>query len=163
MQMNEKRAQRYSIVEAALCDVFGIEPNGIKPFQARIRHLRSIGVPNLPRSGSGKWIEYSFDQILEVAFALCLQRYGVTPRIAAEMGPAIAKTVGWMGAGSHHENDVYIILEPSKSSSLSCEFVPGLDLLKRKIDARCEDDALLIMNASSLVRKIEQALSKERN
>jgi len=161
--MKEKNAKRYSVVEAALCDVFGIEPEDIKPFQARIRHLRAIGVPNLPRSGSGKWIEYSFEQILEVAFALCLQRYGVAPRIAAEIGPDIAKTVRRMGPGSHHD-DIYVILEPSRSSSLmSWEFVPGLALLKFKIDSRCEDDAVLIMNASSLVRKIERALSKERN
>ena len=159
--MKEKNAQRYSAIEAALCDVFGIEPEDIKPFQARIRHLRAIGVPDLPRSGSGKHIEYSFNQVLEVAFALTLASYGIAPRISAEIGPDIAKTVRRMGTGSHHD-DTYVILEPS-GSSLSWEFVPGLSLLKFKIDSRCEDnDALLILNASSLVRKVERALSKER-
>ena len=159
----EQSGYRYSVVEAALCDVFDIKPEGMQPFQARLRHLRGLGVPDLPRSGSGKHIEYSFNQVLEVAFALTLQRYSVAPRIAAGLGPDIAKTVGRMGTGSHHE-DVYIILEPSKSGSLSYEFVPGLSLLKFKIDARCEDnDVLMILNASNLVRKIERALtSRER-
>ena len=158
----EQSTYRYAIVEGALVAVFGVSRKGLQSFQARIRHLRGLGVPDLPRSGSGKHLGYSFQQVLEVAFALSLQRYGIAPRISAEVGPAIAAVAKTIKPTGDPREDVYVLLEPA-GSSLSCEYVPGVDLLGQKIDAGLVSDDALLMNVSSLVRKIESALtSKER-
>jgi len=172
--MNRKKAQQstlpYSAVEAVLCDVFGIGEDGFKSFRARIRHLRNIGVPrNLPQPGSGRKIQLTLDQILQLAFTLCLEQYGVTPRLAADIGPDIAASIRRMRAGNPHD-DFYAVFgrgneppEPMMDRSMSYVLLPDLKQLQQRLEdefVNRREDALLVLNVSNLMLKIHLALQK---
>ena len=175
--MNRNKAQQstlpYTAIEAALCDVFGIGEDGLTNFRSRIRHLRNIGVPhNLPRPGPGRKIQHTLDQTLQLAFALCLEQYGVMPRLAADIGPDIVASVRWMRAGwSNPSDDWYAIftrttLPPDSVADLGMSYLllPGLEQLQQRLEERFvdwKDDAVVVLNVSNLTRKVEQAF-KER-
>jgi hypothetical protein len=74
---------RYRHAEAALASVFGVEADELGAFRGRLRHLRNIGVPDIPKSGSGRQIEYSRQSIIEMMLALEFEAMGVAPRYAA--------------------------------------------------------------------------------
>ena len=115
-------------------------------------------------------IEYSLDQVLEVAFALTLEQYGTTPRLAANFGPDIVHSIR-LTRIRNPRDDFYVILEraavPPGLPSLGYMLMPGFEQLTFWLKDRLvdrEDDALLILNASGLMRKVEQALiSQERS
>ena len=62
-----------------------VKPKDIGAFRGRLRHLRNIGLPRLPKIGSGRAIDYSDRQALEMLLALELedagQTAGVTPHL----------------------------------------------------------------------------------
>ena len=74
---------RYRHAEAALASVFGVEPDELGAFRGRLRHLRNIGVPDIPKPGSGRQIEYSRQSIIEMMLALEFEAMGVAPRYAS--------------------------------------------------------------------------------
>lgn len=74
---------RYRHIETALARVFNVMPEGMGAFRARLRHLRNIGVPELPKPGSGEQINYTRENAIEILLALELEALGVSPRHAA--------------------------------------------------------------------------------
>ena len=164
----QQRMFAYSSIERALAEVLSIEPKERKSFKAKIRHLRDINVPrNLPRPGSGKDAECTFTQVLEVAFALALEKRGFTPRLAASWGPRIADDLRRHIA----PDDIYCVfstsiqpllrylgLEPGEGFAL----VPGFETLAHVLKDQLVDretDSVLVINATRLARKVEQALT----
>lgn len=83
-QKNSLQGYRYQHVENALAVLFQIQETRRPAFRARIRHLRNIGVPDLPKVGSGVQIAYSSLDALKIAVALDLENMGVVPRVAAD-------------------------------------------------------------------------------
>ena len=73
---------RYQQVEDQLAWAFSVGPDHRSAFRARLRHFRNLGVPELPKVGSGTQISYSFDHVYQLFFALELGNFGVTPRMA---------------------------------------------------------------------------------
>ena len=94
---------RYGDVERALVRAFKIQDTDVKAFRARIRHLRNLGVPDLPKSGSGRQISYTLDHARELYLALRLNQLGMMPdaiaRLFARIRPSIAK---WFKAADEH-------------------------------------------------------------
>lgn len=85
---------RYRHIETALATVFKILPEGMGAFRARLRHLRNIGVPELPKPGSGEQIEYTRGHAIEILLALELEALGVSPRHAAAHAKMHVEQVG---------------------------------------------------------------------
>ncbi len=80
-------AVTYGVVEAMIAEVLEIKPEGIGALRARLRHLRNLGVPALPRPGSGKKIKYSRRQAFEMLTTVILEHRGFTPRLCDFGGP----------------------------------------------------------------------------
>jgi hypothetical protein len=187
MSMSAMKAQQtayaYGAVEAALVEVLGIEDDALKAFKGRVRHLRNLGYPSgLPRPGPGRRIEYSFDQAMEMLVTLWLQHMGVTPRMAVGVGPGIVQLFKLISAGhmphspfstpSQREHraegrDIYIVIKGKRGGpsgdaptleDMTFSFWTGYeDLIMQGLKGL--DDGAILVNASGLVRKMEEALA----
>jgi hypothetical protein len=76
---------QYGQFEKALVEVFSIKEDNLGAFRARLRHLRSLGVPEIPKRGSGNTAIYKAEDLLATFVALALQTLGSTPTISAEI------------------------------------------------------------------------------
>ena len=70
---------RYQQVEIALVRMHNIRDKDLKRFRARLRNLRNLGVPDLPKVGSGKQIAYTQDHLEELSLAVELMKFGLSP------------------------------------------------------------------------------------
>src|SRR5271165_958624 len=78
----QSETMTYGVVEAVIAEVLDVPPKMIGALRARLRHLRNLGVPALPRPGSGKKIRYSYRQAFEMLTTVILEHGGFTPRLA---------------------------------------------------------------------------------
>jgi hypothetical protein len=76
-------AFQYKYVELALANAFGVEPLDLPAFRARLRHLRNLGVPAIPRPGTGHTIAYGRSHAIQMLVALELELLGLPPKLAA--------------------------------------------------------------------------------
>ena len=150
-------AFQYGQVEAAIAEVLGIKARGFGALRARLRHMRNIGVPELPRPGSGQKITYSKSMALEMLLTVTLERGGFTPRIAALAGPRIA-SVSWNYHPDQGE-DVFVIVgapDEEEKGGLLYWAKGGRQLLVH-IESHGLD-SFFVMNVSALLRKLNKAL-----
>jgi hypothetical protein len=101
---------RYKNVEEMLSRIFNVPEEGRGAFRARLRHLRNLGIPEVPKTGSGTQVPFTREQLMEMLIALELSRLGIAPRfvgdIAAQVlrkvreAPALAKAPK---SAAHHE------------------------------------------------------------
>jgi hypothetical protein len=69
----------YGEVEDALMATFRVPEGNRSRFRARLRHFRNLGVPPMPRTGSGVKVEYTRTMIHELLIALELTATGLSP------------------------------------------------------------------------------------
>jgi hypothetical protein len=101
---------RYRQLEAALAEVTKVPPRKMGAFRARLRHLRNIGAPRLPRTGSGQPISYSPIQALELCIALQLENLGTAPKWAGRLAGSVIR----QGPHSRYKGeDFYAIVRKS--------------------------------------------------
>jgi hypothetical protein len=145
-------------IENILARVFEVEPTGKKILGARLKHLRIIGVPEVPRPGSGQRLLYTKDMALEMLFATGWENLGQTPRIAAKLTKEL----------SSHSQLERIRKVHAKGEQLFAILVPGGDgSVKQLTLATGEDgtDALPLFSAmclTALMAKFEQEWAEER-
>ena len=146
---------RYKHVEAALVDVAGVKPKAIGAFRGKLRHLRNLGLPALPTSGSGKHIAYSRRQALEMLVAVKLQQLGHKADSAARLSPSIVRQVPY---GKHQGDECYVALRPPGDDPKGYHLMYG--------DAQvCEflkssPDVFTVVIVSALVRQLDLALDR---
>jgi hypothetical protein len=111
----------YGEVEDLLAAVLEIRPEGRQQLRARLRHLRNLGVPDLPKLGSGIKLRYSKRQAFEMLIAVGLETVGQTPRKAAALSLQVSEA--W------HKNQVetdalcgFVIVTPENQSAA----IPGV-------------------------------------
>lgn len=76
---------QYRHAEAALAALFRVGNAGVKTFRARLRNLRKLDVPRLPKVGSGTRIAYSREAVWQVYVALELEAAGLPSGKAAAL------------------------------------------------------------------------------
>jgi hypothetical protein len=69
----------YRDIEARLAELHSIHEEDLGAFRARIRVLRNMGVPDLPRVGKGARVGFSPDDIAELHLVLTLGEFGLPP------------------------------------------------------------------------------------
>ncbi len=69
----------YKEVEAILAELHLIRPKDKPAFRSRLRVLRDIGVPSVPKPGKGSRVNYQFADLWETHFGLKLQSFGLPP------------------------------------------------------------------------------------
>ena len=82
---------QYGQFEEALVQMFAIRETNLGAFRARLRHLRSLGIPKIPKRGSGNTAIYRMEDLLATFVALALQTLGSTPTISAEIAKFAAQ------------------------------------------------------------------------
>lgn len=84
---------RYKNVEEALTRIFKVSDDDLGAFRARLRNLRNLGIPQLPKTGSGTQIAFTRGQLIEMLIALELSRLGIPPRFVREIAGAVLQSV----------------------------------------------------------------------
>jgi hypothetical protein len=75
---------RYGVIEKALAEVFRVPSDQMSAFRGRLRHLRNINCPAVPKTGSGQPVEFTREHAIEVLIAIELGTLGIAPRFAVD-------------------------------------------------------------------------------
>jgi hypothetical protein len=142
---------QYRHIEAALAALMRINRKSIKAFRAKLRHLRNIGVPRLPSSGSGRPIEYSRRHALELMIALELEKLGQSPRTVALNAPSIVRQSPY---GQHEGQDCYVVIYEDKPGYIITA-AEGFPEFMTKAP-----DVFTVINVSGCVRRLDAALDQ---
>ena len=145
---------RYGQIEQALVDALRIEPGDIGAFRARLRHLRGLGLPNVTRPGSGRTVDYTWQQAFEMLLALELENIGKAPRIAKLVAESIGRMTGTTRAGIANE---YIVVEPSLAAKY--EILTGEEQFRRWLTSSAPR-GFSVLNLSACIRALDAALIK---
>jgi hypothetical protein len=105
---------QYSQFEKILADTFSIKEKGLGAFRARLRHIRNLGVPDVPQRGSGNTVIYKTADLLTAFVALELQALGCAPAVSAELA-TFAR--GHFDEVEWSDDDVFLMVRN----------IPGLD------------------------------------
>jgi hypothetical protein len=76
---------QYNEFEKALVDIFGVKKKNLGAFRARLRHLRNLGMPKVPKRGSGNTVVYKTVDVISAFVALELQALGSSPAISVDL------------------------------------------------------------------------------
>ena len=85
----------YRYVEAILAKLHGVTTDGMGAFRARLRVLRSMGVPKLPRVGKGARQKFSGADIAHLHLAVTLGEFGLPPARIIEVVRRTEKLRVW--------------------------------------------------------------------
>jgi hypothetical protein len=138
-------------VEAALAQVMNVKPQDLGAFRARLRHLRNIGLPRLPKIGSGKAIDYSTRHALEMLLALELEDAGQTPCYSA--AAVAASLIRQSPRGEYRGSETYACI---RKGELAYAMMHGKKAFLEFLDKA--PDTFLIINITSCEKKLNAAL-----
>jgi len=116
---------QYRQFEEALVGMFSIHDSDLGAFRARLRHLRNLGVPNIPKAGSGHAHSYSQGDLFATSIALALHMLGFAPAISA----LIAKKAGGQIYLFGGTKEVFLIVANVPERALGNDFLeiqPGV-------------------------------------
>jgi hypothetical protein len=100
----------YKIIEKALLRVLLTQPDEMGAFQARLKHLRSIGIPRSSKPGSGMKISYTRVHAAQMLVAMRLESLGCSPRTSAQG----AETASQQLAAAQRGSDLFLVVHPQK-------------------------------------------------
>jgi hypothetical protein len=98
---------QYRQFEEALVQMFSIREASLGAFRARLRHLRKLGIPNIPKRGSGNIVIYRVEDLFTTFVALALQTLGSTPTISAMIANAAAR---WLRRLAFEKEDIFLVV-----------------------------------------------------
>lgn len=142
-----------------------VEPKDMGAFRARLRHLRNIGVAQLPNPGSGQPINYSCGQALEMLIALELEKAGQAPKQVALTTETIAQKkevvllagtiVRQSPYGKYKGRDCYAVISESRPG-----VTMALGLRAFSEFMKSAPDVFLVINVSACASKLDPALKR---
>jgi hypothetical protein len=112
---------QYRQFEEALVQMFSIREANLGAFRARLRHLRRLGIPNIPKRGSGNTFIYRMEDLFTTFVALALQTLGSAPTISAQIARFSARYFKKLRSG---EKDTFLVV--MHASEARTEFVGWL-------------------------------------
>jgi hypothetical protein len=122
---------QYGVIEKALAEVFCVTPGQMGALRGRLRHLRNINCPKLPKTGSGQPVWITREQAIEILIAIELGRLGVAPRHAVEAGKFYAEEISDPNQDTL-DHGGHMIVSPSlefagREPGLSALHLPNVD------------------------------------
>jgi hypothetical protein len=85
----------YRTLEARLAKLHQISDDGLGAFRARLRVLREMGIPPIPKVGKGARANFRDSDFGEVHLALTMSEFGLPPARIVQLMSYIRKTRGW--------------------------------------------------------------------
>jgi hypothetical protein len=143
---------QYKHIEAALAEVMQVKPKSLPALRARLRHLRNIGLPILPKTGSGRPIQYSRHHALEMLIAIELEKVGQAAKNAAMLAASIVRQTPY---GQHRGKDSYVIIGEGKHG-----YVLAIGRRQFMQAMRLAPETFLSINVSACVTKLDAALNR---
>ena len=107
---------QYGQFEETLVRMFAIKKNNLGAFRARLRHLRSLGVPKVPKRGSGNTAIYKTEDLLATFVALALQTLGSTPTVSAEIAKFAAQYFDKLRS---QDEDIFLVVTNTSDQARS--------------------------------------------
>lgn len=140
---------QYGQVETAIAEVLGVKPRNFSALRARLRHMKNVGVPTLPKPGSGQKITYSEAMAIEMLLAAALEFGGFTPRKAAMASVTI-------GSELNDDTGTYVIVR-------STEGGVAYEWMDEKLLGLASETANIFtaINAHALKSKLKEALMRD--
>jgi hypothetical protein len=129
------------VIEKALAEVFRVGPDDMSAFRSRLRHLRNINCPKLPKTGSGQPVLITREQAIEILIALELAALGFAPRHAVEAAKFYAEEISDPNRDTVGRGDRLIVSPKQEFSGLSDPHPSTLHLT--------DDDPDLVARADS--------------
>ena len=127
----------YRYVEAILAKLHGVTGDGMGAFRARLRVLRSMGVPKLPLVGRGARQKFSGADLADLHLALTLGEFGLPPARIIEVVRRTEKLRVWP---PHPPDGTWLVISRrsdhegrerlSEDELLCVEIVEATDLLR---------------------------------
>jgi hypothetical protein len=158
LQQLESAELLYGDIEIALIRTLGIKLERIDAFRARLRHMRNLGVPSVPKVGSGRKIMFSYSQALEMLITVALEHGGYTPRVAVVAGPGIVRM--YADQAKKIEGDIWVAVPPAEADNPVCAF-GSHEQLHEMEKLKTLPPLYFRMNLSRLIRQFEWALVKK--
>lgn len=155
-------AFQYREVEAALAAGMRIKPDGLGAFKAKLRHLRSLGVPDIAKVGSGSRVQYSFDDALTARVALELSSFGVNPTIAGRWAQSVLKRYPdalLIQEKQSSRSDFYVLIWKDEDGPIQ-DIVNGEKNMKSTLDFLLSKSSVVVLNISNLARELIAELKK---
>jgi hypothetical protein len=169
---------RYRNVETALAEILGVDAEHLPAFSARLRNFRNLFM-EVPKTGKGSQIDYSFEHVFSILLALELNTFGLTPLSAygyAIMAVEQYKHVGYEFKKPTEQNpsgwerrpieerssleDVYVIINHDVKGAygerVDCRAILGTEQLAKAIDAGLV--AFFTFNVSERIRNLMAAI-----
>src|ERR1700730_59676 len=141
---------RSGVIEKALAEVFRVSPDQLSVFRGRLRHLRNINCPKLPKTGSGQPVLITREQAIEILIALELAALGVAPRYAVEAAKFYAEEISDPNRDTVGRGD-RLIVSPSQ------EFAGLSDPRPSKLHLTDADSETLVYAGPGIVSSLQQA------
>lgn len=98
---------QYREFEQVLVEMFSVDETYLSAFRARLRHLRKLGVPNVPKRGSGNASSYSQGHLFITAIALTVETLGYTPTTSALIAAQAGRQLDRI---ANEKQEVFLIL-----------------------------------------------------
>jgi hypothetical protein len=115
---------QYREFEEVLIQMLGINEAGLGAFRGRLRHLRNLGIPNVPKRGSGNAVSYKKEDLFTTLIALTLQTLGSAPVVSAILARKAAGHIYLLGG----VKEVFLIVgnfpDPAPGN---IEDIPGIE------------------------------------
>lgn len=163
----------YKEVEAILAELHLIRPKDKPAFRSRLRVLRDIGVPSVPKPGKGSRVNYQFADLWEAHFGLKLQSFGLPPLRVMFL---TTSALGWLRLLREQEKEkgadiwAYLSLSTRQDKAVDDDWmasrtmVDTLDqifLTIRRAESERHPSMLTgLLNLSQLTRECETAMTK---
>jgi hypothetical protein len=85
----------YRDAEAFLAELHRVREDDMGAFRARLRVLRNMGIPSLPRVGKGARVEFSSEHVSELHLALTLGEFGLPPTRIVQIVDKVRELPDW--------------------------------------------------------------------
>ncbi len=159
----------YGEVEDILARLHKIQDRDRKAFRARLRHFRNLGIPPLPKVGSGTKISYSLDHLYELFFALELMQCGLSPSTIQHLNGRFRKdlprTFGTALAAPRKEFWLGLSVdqfggEVGEKITLTSIFLPKKQLLTRFFGPKGVEQHVLVLKLDQRLHQLHETLDE---
>ena len=145
-------------IEAALPESTRIPEAELGAFRAKLRHLRSLGIPVVKNVGSGHRAQFSRFDALTMRLALELSAFGIKPTSVAKLTAAEAlKHLKQHDAGDLGD-DIYFLVSPARSGVTWAALVGLAGVANAMAATKTKTTTFVTINISQIIREMDAAL-----
>ena len=126
----------YRTFEAILAKLHDVEPDDMGAFRARIRVLRSMGIPPIPKVGKGSRQEFNDDDLTEMHLALTMSVFGWAPSKVAYVMQSVRTLPSWHWRNKDEESwlIVTVMANAGKLSAAGPSMVARVGIISSAAD-----------------------------